>query len=134
MVVALGRDVVLTLKEAGACSVTVAVLVFDVSVLLVAVTVAVVVLGIDEGAVYSPAAEMVPAVAVHVAPWFSTESPVTVAVKVWVPLAESVTVDGLTVTAIGVSVTVAVAVLVVSVLLVAMMVALVVDPTGVGAV
>lgn len=58
----------------------------------------------------------------------------TVAVNVCVPFAESVTVDGLTETEIGVSVTAAVAVLVVSVLLVAVMVALVVEPTGVGAV
>jgi hypothetical protein len=48
-------------------------------------------------------------------------------------LAERVTVEGLTVTAIGVSVTVAVAVFVVSVLLVAVMVALA-AATGVGAV
>jgi hypothetical protein len=104
-----------------------------VSVLLVAVTLAEGAT-IITGAVYTPAAVMAPVEAVHVTPWFSAVSPVTVAVNACVaPPIIGAGVVGPTPTAIGVNVIVAVADLVVSVLLVAVTVAVAVV-AGAGAV
>ena len=69
----------------------------------------------------------------QVTPPFSTESPVTVGVKVWVAPPISVALPGLMVTTIGVRVTVEVADLVGSLTLVAVIVAEA-APTGVAAV
>ena len=82
----------LTVNVGVTDSVTVAVADFEVSALLVAVIVA--------GAVYTPAVVMVPVEAVQVTPAFE-ESLATVAVKVWVPAADSVAVAGVTDTLIA---------------------------------
>jgi len=81
--------------------VTVAVPVLVVAVLLVAVPVAERVEPIRAGAVYTPAAEIVPTEAVHVTPGVVVESLVTVAVNVCVAPATIVAVVGVMATLIG---------------------------------